>query len=162
MNFVFDNPVMLTWFGASVLVNAFLLVHLIRRWQFYSQAGRWPRITVKADNVEMMRVVQGSADMMVMGSKEYHEAIVRFRYQVQGRDYSRQSVRQVASAEEAEALKKNATITFLYNPGKPEQTLDEAPGPAPVIATLVGMLIVNGMMLGLAYNLNAFLNGGNE
>lgn len=156
----FLHPVLLAIMAAALIVNAVLLVHLARRWSHFRAARHWPRIEVRADSVNLMRVVH-SYDTQ-QAQRQYHEAVLSFRYQVNGREYTKQSVRQVGSVAEAEALKSRTEISFLYNPRRPEETLDEIPGPAPVLVTLLGLLVANSILIGLARSLTLFLSGGAE
>ncbi|MBK7422888.1 MAG: DUF3592 domain-containing protein [Propionivibrio sp.] len=144
----------------QIAVDIFLVLRLVDRWQQYTQAQRWPRLTVKADSVQLVRVAyerEGSPT----SRQDYYEAIFDYRYQVAGLDYHKQSVRQVASQSDADAMKEEAKISFLYNPADPAQTLDAAPGPAAVIGTVIGLLILNSMMFGLFANVQNFF-GMNE
>ena len=154
------HPALQITLAASVLVNALLLTHLRRRWLFYRQAASWPHLTVKADSVKMLRVVHSYSGMST--EQEYQQAVFSFHYRVLGSEYSKQSVRQVASAESADELLQSTELSFIYNPQNPAQTLDDVPGPAAVIVTLGGLLIVNAMFLGLAHNLSIFLQGGSN
>jgi hypothetical protein len=154
------HPALQIILAASVLVNAHLILQLRRRWFFYRKAACWPRLTVKAGSVNMLRVVH--TDSGATTQQEFYQAVLSFHYQVLGCEYSKQSVRQVESTEAAHELQKNAVISFIYNPENPAQTLDEVPGPAAVSATLIGLLIANGMLLGLAHTLSVFLNGGSN
>ena len=65
-------------------------------------------------------------------------------------------MRQLASPSDADAMKEEAKISFLYNPADPAQTLDAAPGPAAVIGTVIGLLIFNSAMFGLLANVQYF------
>lgn len=154
------HPALLAVMAAALFVNAVLVVHLTRRWTHYRDARHWPQLTVRADSVNLMRVVHEYVGQQPQ--RHYHQAVLSFRYVVNGREYAKQSVREVASAEAAEALKSEATLSFRYNPDKPEETLEQIPGPAPVVITLLGLLVANGMLLGLAYSLTVFLRGGAE
>jgi hypothetical protein len=154
------HPALLAVMAAALFVNAMLVVQLVRRWTHYRDARHWPRLTVRADSVNQMRVVHTTVNQLQ--ERQYHQAVLSFRYVVNGREYAKQSIREVASAEEAEALKSTAQISFLYNPDKPEETLERIPGPAPVVVTLLGLLVANGMLIGLAHSLTVFLKGGAE
>jgi hypothetical protein len=154
------HPALLAVMAAALFVNAMLVTHLVRRWTHYRGASHWPRITVRADSVNLMRVVHAYVGQQPQ--RHYHQAVLSFRYVVNGREYAKQSVREVASAEEAEALKSKASISFLYNPDQPGETLEQIPGVAPVVVTLLGLLIANGMLIGLAHSLTVFLNAGAE
>lgn len=154
------HPIVWGMLAAALFVNAGLVAYLVRRWTHYRDAKRWPRIEVRADSVDLMRVMHNHVGQQ--HRREYHQAVLCFRYEVNGRRYEKRSVREVGSAEEAEALKADARISFLYNPERPEETLEQLPGPAPVVATLVGMLIVNGMLIGFAESVSRFLSGGAE
>lgn len=153
------HPVL--WLIVAILaaVDFFLLRQLINRWQQYTQAKRWPRLTVQADNVQLVRVAyerEGSPT----SRQDYYEAVFDYRYQVAGRDYRKQTVQRVATQHEADAIKAEARISFLYNPADPAQTLDAPPGPAAVIGTVIGLLIFNSMIFGLLANVQDFLNLG--
>jgi hypothetical protein len=139
----------------QIAVDIFLVLRLVDRWQQYTQAQRWPRLTVNADSVQLVRVAyerEGSPT----SRQDYYEAIFDYRYQVAGLDYHKQSVRQVASQSDADAMKEEAKISFLYNPADPAQTLDAAPGPGAVIGTVIGLLIFNSAMFGLLTNVQNF------
>jgi hypothetical protein len=138
------------------VIDSFLVLRLIARWQVYVKAQRWPRLTVFADSVQLVRVLH-SREGSPTSAQEYYEAIFDYRYQVAGCDYHKQSVRQVASPSEADALKAEAKISFLFNPRDPAQTLDAAPGPAAVIGTVIGLLVLNSMLFGLLANVHQFL-----
>lgn len=150
------HPILWLIIAVLVSVDLFLLHHLFDRWQQYSQAQRWPRLTVAADSVQLVRVMH-SHEGSPTSAQEYYEAIFDYRYQVAGRDYHKQTARQVGSREEADAIKAEARLSFIYNPRDPAQTLEAAPGPAAVILTLIGLLIFNSMMLGLLANVQDFL-----
>lgn len=153
------HPLLWLIIAVLVAVDLFLLHRLFGRWQQYTQAQRWPRLTVAADSVQLVRVMH-SREGSPTSAQEYYEAIFDYRYQVAGSDYHKQTTRQVGSREEADALKAEARLSFLYNPADPAQTLEAAPGPAAVVGTLIGLLIFNGMMLGLFANVQGFLQGG--
>ena len=160
MNLRDMHPILWVIVAVLVVVDIFLLLRLFDRWQQYTQAQRWPRLTVAADNVQLVRVMH-SREGSPTSAQEYYEAIFDYRYQVAGRDYHKQTTRQVGSREEADAIKAEAKLSFIYNPADPAQTLEAAPGPAAVIFTLVGLLIFNSMMFGLLANVQDFL-GLNE
>lgn len=154
------HPVLWVIVAILIAVDIYLVLRLIDRWQQYTQAQHWPRLTVNADSVQLVRVAyerEGSPT----SRQEYYEAIFDYRYQVAGLDYHKQSVRQVASQSDADAMKEEAKISFLYNPDDPGQTLDAAPGPAAVIGTVIGLLIFNSAMFGLLANAQNFF-GMNE
>lgn len=154
------HPVLWVIVAILIAVDIFLVLRLVDRWQQYTQAQRWPRLTVNADSVQLVRVAyerEGSPT----SRQDYYEAIFDYRYQVAGLDYHKQTVRQVASQSEADAMKEEAKISFLFNPADPAQTLDAAPGPAALIGTVIGLLIFNSMMFGLLANVQNFL-GMNE
>lgn len=151
------HPVMWVLVVVVVAVDCFLVLRLITRWQEYTQAQRWPRLTVPADSVQLVRVMH-SREGSPTSAQEYYEAIFDYRYQVAGGNYHKQTVRQVASQSEADALKAEAKISFLFNPHDPAQTLEAAPGPAAVIGTVIGLLVFNSMMFGLMANVQQFLN----
>lgn len=150
------HPILWLIIAVLVAVDLFLLHRLYDRWQQYTQAQRWPRLTVAADGVQLVRVMH-SREGSPTSAQEYYEAIFDYHYQVAGRDYRKQTTRQVGSREEADAIKAEARLSFIYNPADPTQTLEEAPGPAAVIFTLIGLLIFNSMMLGLLTNVQDFL-----
>jgi hypothetical protein len=154
------HPALLAVMVAALFVNAVLVVHLVRRWTHYRDARHWPRLTVRADSVKLMRVVHEYVGQQAQ--RHYHQAVLSFRYVVNGREYAKQSVREVASAEAAEVLRSEARISFFYNPDRPEETLEQIPGAAPVVVTLVGLLVANSMLIGLAHSLSVFLSGGAE
>ncbi|MGH8618209.1 MAG: hypothetical protein ACREUW_10995 [Burkholderiales bacterium] len=154
------HPALLAVMAATLFVNAVLVVHLVRRWTHYREARHWPRLTVRADSVNLMRVVHTYVNQLPQ--RQYHQAVLSFRYVVNGREYAKQSIREVGSAEEAEALKGRASLSFIYNPEKPEETLEQIPGAVPVVVTLLGLLIANSMLIGLAHSLTVFLGGGAE
>lgn len=163
MNAVFGEVHPLFWLIAAILiaVDVSLLRRLSARWQQYTQSGRWPRLSVQADTVQLLRVVherEGSPS----SRQDYYEAVFDYRYQVAGRDYRKQTVQRVATRDQADALKAAARISFHYNPADPAQTLDVPPGPAVVIATLLGLLIFNSAMLGLLVNVQDFLAIGSD
>lgn len=160
MNLRDMHPILWVIVAVLVAVDLFLLLRLFDRWQQYTQAQRWPRLTVAADSVQLVRVMH-SREGSPTSAQEYYEAIFDYRYQVAGRDYHKQTTRQVGSREEADAIKAEAKLSFIYNPADPAQTLEAAPGPAAVIFTLVGLLIFNSMMFGLLANVQDFL-GVNE
>ena len=160
MNLRDMHPILWVIVAVLVAVDLFLLLRLFDRWQQYTQAQRWPRLTVAADSVQLVRVMH-SREGSPTSAQEYYEAIFDYRYQVAGRDYHKQTTRQVGSREEADAIKAEAKLSFIYNPADPAQTLEAAPGPAAVIFTLVGLLIFNSMMFGLLANVQDFL-GLNE
>ena len=160
MNLRDMHPVLWVIVAVLVAVDIFLLLRLFDRWQQYTQAQRWPRLTVATDSVQLVRVMH-SREGSPTSAQEYYEAIFDYRYQVAGRDYHKQTTRQVSNREEADAIKAEAKLSFIYNPADPAQTLEEAPGPAAVIFTLVGLLIFNSMMFGLLANVQDFL-GVNE
>ena len=160
MNLRDMHPILWVIVAVLIAVDLFLLLRLFDRWQQYTQAQRWPRLTVAADSVQLVRVMH-SREGSPTSAQEYYEAIFDYRYQVAGRDYHKQTTRQVGSREEADAIKAEAKLSFIYNPADPAQTLEEAPGPAAVIFTLVGLLIFNSMMFGLLANVQDFL-GLNE
>lgn len=151
------HPLLWVLMAVVIAVDSFLVLRLITRWQEYTQARRWPRLTVPADSVQLVRVMH-SREGSPTSAQEYYEAIFDYRYQVAGRDYHKQTVRQVASQSEADALKAEAKISFLFNPHDPAQTLEAAPGPAAVIGTVIGLLVFNSMMFGLMANVQQFLN----
>ena len=153
------HPALWLIIAVLVAVDLFLLHRLFDRWQQYTQAQRWPRLTVAADSVQLVRVMH-SREGSPTSAQEYYEAIFDYRYQVAGRDYRKQTTRQVGSREEADAIKAEAKLSFIYNPADPAQTLDQAPGPAAVVGTLIGLLIFNGMMFGLFANVQEFLKAG--
>lgn len=148
------HPVVLIAAGALLLVDALLIVYAVQRGMTYASAREWPRLEVRADSVDVQRVVHSRQGLPV--SSQHHEAVYSFRYRVNGREYSKQTVRSVADRAEAEALKEKQTLRFIYNPRNPEQTLEAPPGPAPFILTIVGLLVVNGIGMGLIRNLSAF------
>lgn len=151
------HPVLWIIVAILVAVDLFLLRRLFDRWQQYTQARRWPRLTVQADKVQLVRVAyerEGSPT----SRQEYYEAVFDYRYQVAGRDYQKQTVQRVATQQEADAIKAEARISFLYNPADPAQTLDAPPGPAAVIGTVIGLLIFNSMIFGLLANVQDFFN----
>lgn len=160
MNLRDMHPILLVIVAVLVAVDIFLLLRLFDRWQQYTQAQRWPRLTVAADSVQLVRVMH-SREGSPTSAQEYYEAIFDYRYQVAGRDYHKQTTRQVSNREEADTIKAEAKLSFIYNPADPAQTLEAAPGPAAVIFTLVGLLIFNSMMFGLLANVQDFL-GVNE
>jgi hypothetical protein len=150
------HPILWVIVAVLVAVDLFLLLRLLDRWQQYTQAQRWPRLTVAAVSVQLVRVMR-SREGSPTSAQEYYEAIFDYRYQVAGRDYHKQTTRQVSSREEADALKAEAKLSFIYNPADPAQTLEAAPGQAAVIFTLLGLLIFNSMMFGLLANVQDFL-----
>lgn len=150
------HPILWLIIAVLVAVDLFLLHRLYDRWQQYTQAQRWPRLTVAADGVQLVRVMH-SREGSPTSAQEYYEAIFDYRYQVAGRDYKKQTTRQVRNREEADAIKAEAKLSFIYNPADPAQTLEAAPGPAAVIGTVIGLLIFNSMMLGLLANVQDFL-----
>ena len=156
MNLRDMHPILWVIVAVLVAVVLFLLLRLLNRWQQYTQAQRWPRLTVSADTVKLVRVMH-SREGSPTSAQEYYEAIFDYHYQVGGLDYHKQTVKQVASQSEADAMKAEAKISFIYNPAEPAQTLDEPPGPAAVIGTLIGLLILNSMMFGLLANVQDFL-----
>lgn len=151
------HPVVLIAAGALLLVDALLIVHAVRRGMTYISARDWPRLEVRADSVDVQRVVHSRQGLPV--ASQHHEAVYSFRYRVDGREYNKQTVRSVADRAEAEALKEKQTLSFIYNPRNPEQTLDAPPGPAPLILTLAGLLVVNSIGIGLLRNLASFFGG---
>lgn len=152
------HPLLWVLIIVAIAIDIFLVVRLVNRWQQYTQAQRWPRLTVPADSVQLVRVMH-SREGSPTSAQEYYEAIFEYRYQVAGHDYHTRTTRQVGSQAEADAIKAEARISFLYNPADPAHTLEAAPGPAAVIATLIGLLIFNGMALGLISNVQNFLHG---
>jgi hypothetical protein len=154
------HPALLAVMAAALFVNAILVLHLVRRWTQFRDARHWPRLTARVHSVDLMRVVHTTVNQLPQ--RHYHQAVLSFRYVVNGREYAKQSIREVVSAEAAEALKSEASLSFLYNPEKPEETLEAIPGPVPVVVTLLGLVIANGMLIGLAYSLTVFLGGGAE
>lgn len=148
------HPLVLIATGVLLLVDALLIVYAVQRGMTYASAREWPRLEVRADSVNVQRVVHTRQGLPV--ASQHHEAVYSFRYRVDGREYSKQTVRSVADRAEAEALKEKQTLSFIYNPRNPEQTLDAAPGPAPFMLTIVGLLVVNGIGIGLIRNLSAF------
>ena len=154
------HPALWVIVALLVVVDIFLLRRLMGRWREYTQAQRWPRLTVNADSVQLVRVAyerEGSPT----SRRDYYEAVFDYRYQVAGRDYHKQTVKQVASQGEADALQAEAKVSFLYDPADPARTLDAPPGPAAVLGTVIGLLIFNSMMFGLLANVQDFL-GTNE
>jgi hypothetical protein len=150
------HPILWVLVAVVLVIDSFLVLRLITRWREYLQAKHWPRLTVSADSVQLVRVMH-SREGSPTSAQEYYEAIFDYRYQVAGRDYHKQSVRQVGSQSEADALKTEAKISFLFNPSDPAQTLDAAPGPAAVIGTVIGLLVLNSMLFGLLANVQQFL-----
>lgn len=142
--------------AALLLLDLYLLSLLWRRWRHFHAARRWPRLQVRANRVDLMRVVH-TRDGLPTGTTEHHEAVLHFHYQVNGRTFHRRLVKPVADRAGAEALKADATLSFLYNPRRPEETLEAPSGPLPLLVTALGLLVVNGMGLGLVTRLAAFL-----
>lgn len=151
------HPLVMGAWGALLLVNAFLLYLAARRFRHYQSARTWPRIEVRADSVELQRVIHSRDQLPV--SQQHYEAIFTYRYQVQGREYARQTVVPVSDRAQVEALKSEAKIAFHYNPHDPAETLEQPPGPKPLMLTIIGILVVNGMGTGFIHNLAAFLGG---
>jgi hypothetical protein len=133
------------------------LRRLLDRWQQYTQAKHWPRLTVQADKVQLVRVAH-EREGSPTSRQDYYEAVFDYRYQVAGRDYQQQTVQRVATQAEADAIKAEAKISFLYNPADPAQILDAPPGPTAVIGTVVGLLIFNSMVFGLLANVQDFFS----
>jgi hypothetical protein len=154
------HPLLWVLVTILIVVDVFLLSRLIGRWQQYTQAQRWPRLTVMADSVQLVKVVHSSEGSPTL-RQEYYEAVFDYRYQVAGRDYHKQTVRQVVNQLAADEMKAEAKISFLYNPADPAETLETPPGPAAVIGSLIGsligLLVFNGMMFGLIANVQNFL-----
>ncbi len=150
------HPLAWAALAALMLLNLYLFVLLWRRWQHFHAARRWPRLTVRADRVDLMRVVH-ARDGLPTGTTEHHEAVLHFCYRVDGRDYHQQRVTTVADRASADSLKTDATLSFLYNPRRPQQTLETPDGPLPLLLTALGLLVVNGMGLGMVTQLAAFL-----
>jgi len=151
------HPIVLIVAGALLLVDVLLIVYAVQRGMTYASARQWPRLDVRADSVDVQRVVHSRQGLPV--ASQHHEAVYAFRYRVDGREYGKQTVRSVADRAEAEALKEQQTLSFIYNPRNPEQTLDAPPGPAPFILTLAGLLVVNSIGIGLLRNLASFFGG---
>jgi len=152
------HPLVLIASIALILVDVLLLFHALRRGMQYASAREWPRLQVHADSVDLQSVIH-SREGLPTSTTRHYEAVYTFRYRVEGREYSKQTVRSVADRAEAEALKAGQTLSFIYNPRQPEQTLDMPPGPAPFMITVIGLLVVNAMGLGLISNLAAFFSG---
>lgn len=159
MNLAFGEMHPVQWIIVAILIaiDIFLLRRLLDRWQQYTQAKHWPRLTVQADNVQLVRVAH-EREGSPTSRQDYYEAVFDYRYQVAGRDYQQQTVQRVATQTEADAIKAEAKISFLYNPADPAQTLDAPPGPAAVIGTVIGLLIFNSMMFGLLANVQDFFS----
>ena len=88
MNLAFREMHPVLWVIVAILiaVDIFLVLRLVDRWQQYTQAQRWPHLTVKADSVQRVRVAyerEGSPT----SRQDYYEAIFDYRYQVAGLDY---------------------------------------------------------------------------
>lgn len=151
------HPLVLIAAIALILVDALLLFHAVQRGTQYASAREWPRLQVRADSVDVQSVIH-SREGLPTSTTRHYEAIFSFRYRVDGREYTKQTVRSVTDRAEAEALKAGQTISFIYNPRNPQQTLDTPPGPAPFMITVIGLLVVNAMGLGLIRNLAAFFS----
>lgn len=151
------HPLVLIATVALILVDALLLFHAVRRGMQYASAREWPRLQVRADSVDVQSVIH-SRESLPTSTTRHYEAVYTFRYRVEGREYSRQAVRSVADRAEAEALKAGQTLSFIYNPRQPGQTLDTPPGPAPLMITVIGLLVVNAMGVGLIRSLAAFFS----
>lgn len=152
------HPLVLIATVALVLVDALLLFYAVQRGMHYASARDWPRLQIHADSVDVQRVVH-SREGLPTSTTRHYEAIFSFRYRVEGREYTKRSVRSVADRAEAEALKAGQTLSFIYNPRNPEQTLDAPPGPAPFMITVIGLLMVNAIGITLIRNLTVFFNG---
>jgi hypothetical protein len=150
------HPLLWVLVAILIVVNLFLVSRLIGRWQQYTQAQRWPRLTVMADSVQLVKVAS-SSEGSPTSRQEYYEAVFDYRYHVAGHDYYKQTVRQVVDQAAADEMQTEAKISFLYNPADPAETLETPPGPAAVIGTLIGLLVFNGMMFGLIANAQNFL-----
>ena len=57
---------------------------------------------------------------------------------------------------------ESKALNSPFKPEKPEETLEQIPGAAPVVVTLLGLVIANSMLIGLAHSLTRFLAGGAE
>lgn len=147
------HPLVIAASIALIVVNGFLLYHAARHFERYTSGRTWPRIEVRADSVDVQRVIHSRERA---STSQHYEAIFSYRYNVQGRDYTKQTVVPVGDRAEAERLKSQSTLSFLYNPSNPAETLREPPGRSPLVLTLVGILVVNSMGLGLIFNLASF------
>lgn len=151
------HPLLWVLLAILLVVDAFLVSRLLGRWQQYTQAKSWPRLTVAADNVQLVKVVH-SSEGSPTSRQEYYEAVFDYRYLVAGREYRKQTGRQVVDQAAADEMKASAKISFLYNPADPAQTLEAPPGPAAFIATFIGLLVFNSIMFGLMANVRGFLS----
>lgn len=144
---------MATW----LLLDTYVLWLVWRRWRLYRGAPHWPRLQVAPERVDLLRVVH-SREGLPTGTRQHHEAVLHFSYEVNGQSYRRTLTKTVADRESAEALKREASLSFLYNPDNPAETLEAAPGPQAFCLSVLGLLVVNGMGLGFVTQLSGFLH----
>ena len=72
------HPLLWLIIAVLVAVDLFLLHRLYDRWQQYTQAQRWPRLTVAADSVQLVRVMH-SREGSPTSAQEYYEGIFDYR-----------------------------------------------------------------------------------
>jgi hypothetical protein len=147
------HPLVIAAGVALIMVNVFLVYHAFRHYEQYRTARTWPRIEVRADSVDVQRVSYSRQGAPI--TQHHYEAVVNFRYRVDAREYTKQTVAHVSDRAEAESLKSRSTLSFIYNPANPEETLEQPPGQMPLVLMLVGILVFNGIGIGLVFNLAA-------
>jgi|GEM_PF-2503148 len=152
------HPLVIAAWCLLIIADGVLIYQSVKQFRYYSGAQDWRRIEVRADSVDVQRVIL-SREGSPMDS-EHFEAVFTYRYSVGGEEYQKQTVRPVSSREEAEALKERARIAFLYNPRDPGETLEKAPGILPLALTFGGLLMVNSIGIGLIRNLSGFFGSG--
>ncbi|MGK2739616.1 hypothetical protein ACSHT0_01860 [Tepidicaulis sp. LMO-SS28] len=152
------HPLVIGAWCLLIIADGILIYQSVKQFQFYTAAQDWRRIEVSADAVDVQRVILSREGSPF--ETENFEAVFTYRYNVGGQDYEKQTVRPVASREEAQALKERARIAFLYNPHNPEETLEKQPGVLPLALTFGGLLVVNSIGVGLVRNLEGFFGGG--
>lgn len=143
--------------GFLISANVILGFHAVKHLNRYRFASGWPRIAVNADSVDLVRVVTGYETRP--GTHEEYDAIIKFRYSIGGTDYSRHITRTLASKEEGERLKASETLTFLYNPENPQETIDRVPGPWGFMLALAGLVFINGTVWPFFFQFLYFFGG---
>jgi hypothetical protein len=148
--------VIAAWIGL-IAVNVFLIHQAGTLFEQQRTAHLWPRLDVRADGVDLQRVVNARQSAPI--AHQSYEAIFSFRYEVDGSTYTKQTVRSVSDRGEAERLKESQRLSFYYNPANPDEIREEPPGKLPFILTLAGIFVINGIGMGLISNLGAFFGG---
>ncbi len=151
------HPLVIAAWCGLIVVNVFLFHQALTFFEQQRTAHLWPRLEVRADSVDVQRVI--NTRQSAPTAQHGYEAIFDFRYEAGGSVYTQQTVRAVGSREEAERLKENETLSFYYDPANPSDVREAPPGKLPLVATLIGMLAINGIGIGLIANLGAFFGG---